>query len=496
MRPARRRSGAVRFRRPLLLAAVLGGFLVLVGALSTTLAMLVSAHLTSAAIVTTAAHDRALIRLWADANLAPSDMREGGLPSSRVDDLEAHLVAMVERGQILSIEVRDPSGLVLFSNDAQRGAQAAMSESFTSAASGTPTAAMLDSTEPSEAVSLSAEGPLLREYLPIVQPNGDVAGVVGIWRDAVPILDRIADARWQVIVTMTVGSLVAAALLFAIFRAAQRRLIQQGKALVETTRRDPLTGLLNHGAVVAGLAERIELARGAGASVGIALIDVDNFRLLNDLHGHAAGDAVLVEVGSALGLVAPTGTLTGRYGPDEFLIIGPPMAAEMVLEVVQQLQSRLELATVQFGDSDQLPISVSGGLATFPDSASSVTDLLMAATAAAGEAKASGGGGIQKATARADAPLVAGGFSVLQGLVLAINTKDRYTKRHSEDVARYALFLGERLGLPAEELETLRVSGLLHDVGKVGIPDELLRKPGRLTVMRWRSSNGTWPSAT
>ena len=70
---------------------------------------------------------------------------------------------------------------------------------------------------------------------------------------------------------------------------------------------------------------------------------------------------------------------------------------------------------------------------------------------------------------------------MLQGLVFAIDTKDRYTKRHSEDVARYAVFLAEQAGLEPGLIEAIRTAGLLHDVGKIGIPDGILRKPGALT---------------
>jgi putative nucleotidyltransferase with HDIG domain len=66
--------------------------------------------------------------------------------------------------------------------------------------------------------------------------------------------------------------------------------------------------------------------------------------------------------------------------------------------------------------------------------------------------------------------------------VIAVDTKDRYTKRHSEDVARYAVFLAERLGLDEETRRTIQLAGLLHDIGKIGIPDVVLRKPSRLTA--------------
>jgi energy-coupling factor transport system substrate-specific component len=70
---------------------------------------------------------------------------------------------------------------------------------------------------------------------------------------------------------------------------------------------------------------------------------------------------------------------------------------------------------------------------------------------------------------------------VLQGLVFAIDTKDRYTKRHSEDAARYAVFLARLLGLDPGFVEAVQTAALLHDVGKIGIPDAILRKPGRLS---------------
>jgi HD-GYP domain-containing protein (c-di-GMP phosphodiesterase class II) len=97
------------------------------------------------------------------------------------------------------------------------------------------------------------------------------------------------------------------------------------------------------------------------------------------------------------------------------------------------------------------------------------------------EAKASGGDAIRVAGRLPVPSADAKTFDVFQGLIVAIDTKDRYTKRHCEDVARYALFLARRLGLGPDLAQTIRVAGLLHDVGKIGIPDAILRKPGRLT---------------
>ncbi len=98
------------------------------------------------------------------------------------------------------------------------------------------------------------------------------------------------------------------------------------------------------------------------------------------------------------------------------------------------------------------------------------------------EAKASGGDAVRDAGIAVSLPAEARTFDVFQGLILAVDTKDRYTKRHSEDVARYAVFLAEQAGIDPELIATIRVAGLLHDVGKIGIPDQILRKPGPLTA--------------
>jgi HD-GYP domain-containing protein (c-di-GMP phosphodiesterase class II) len=137
--------------------------------------------------------------------------------------------------------------------------------------------------------------------------------------------------------------------------------------------------------------------------------------------------------------------------------------------------------SLRFDETERLPITVSVGLATYPDDASSATALLAAAVSVLEEAKASGGDTVRRVGESGDEWAPAVSFDVLQGLVTAIDTKDRYTKRHSEDVARYATFIGRRLGLPVEELQTIDVAGRLHDIGKIGIPDVILRKPGSLT---------------
>ena len=113
---------------------------------------------------------------------------------------------------------------------------------------------------------------------------------------------------------------------------------------------------------------------------------------------------------------------------------------------IDRLRSELPQVSLQYGDSDPLPLTVSAGICAFPLDADSVTGLLSIAAMTLGEAKSSGGDAVRVAEAAGATPAFTKSFDILQGLVIAIDTKDRYTKRHSEDVARYADFLADRLG--------------------------------------------------
>jgi diguanylate cyclase (GGDEF)-like protein len=322
---------------------------------------------------------------------------------------------------------------------------------------------------------------MVQEFLPIVDAEGRPLAVVALWRNASALMASLeATQRDVMLVTLAAGILLAG-LLYLIFRAAQTRLSRQHRQLMDATRRDALTGLLNHGAIAALLAEELETARTGESPIGVALVDVDNFRLFNDTHGHEAADEVLLRVAELVSREGPAGHVA-RYGPDEFLIVHPGTGVAEMEAAVARLQAGLEEVSVQFGDSERLPVSVSVGICAYPEHAASVTELLSAAAVALSEAKSSGGDGVRVAHIGEEDRVVSGSLDVLQGLVIAVDTKDRYTKRHSEDVARYAVFLAQRMGLDEEMQRTLQLAGLLHDIGKIGIPDVILRKPSKLTA--------------
>ena len=470
----------------MLLLLVLAIFLVLVGITASALVAITSAHLTTATLNATISRDASLAELFVNGNLRPCDLASAGVDATRRAQLDSQLRALTRNDQILRVDVRSSSGQILFASESSTvGGQPPESPGMRGAMAGTPSASIASARDLGDLAGppLGASS-VVAEYLPLVGTDGRAAAVMAMWRDAGPLLASVEQVQRDVVVVVLGAASVLAVILFLVFRAAQLRITRQQEELLEATRRDPLTGLLNHGAAVSVLADLVEKVRAGQGSVGIALLDIDNFTLLNDAHGHDSGDDVLRGVADLLDDGDGDATFASRYGPDEFLMVRGGSSAAEVEDCIAGLRARLAELTVQFGDSERLPVTASVGIAALPQHAGSVTELLSQATVALQEAKASGGDAVRTVAARA-ARSVTGSFDVLQGLVIAVDTKDRYTKRHSEDVARYAVFLAERLGLDAETRATVRISGLLHDIGKIGIPDTLLRKPTKLTAQEF-----------
>jgi diguanylate cyclase (GGDEF)-like protein len=472
-----------RVRRPVLLILVYGVFLALVGITATAQGVIVSARSNVAALNDIVGSDSATARAFVNAyvQLRYVDGTAGGARIDELIRLEDQLRKLLRAGEIVRVELRLPSGTILASDvTALRGHPMPASPAF-NAALGKQAQASIVAADESEAGPGSLATPtVLQEYLPLITDERVVA-VMAIWRDAVPILARLSDLRRDVVLVTLSAGLIAAGLLFFVFRSAQGRLTRQTAALLESAVRDPLTGTLNHGALVGHLAREIERARASGTELGVALIDIDNFRLLNDNHGHRAGDDALLAVVDLLRRSVPASIVMGRYGPDEFLLVADAAVVADLEPAVERVRTALVDFSLKFDATDRLPVTVSAGVCAYPQHGDSVTVLLAAAARTVAEAKASGGDAIRVAGGEDAGPSTTG-FDVLQGLVLAVDTKDRYTKRHSDDVARYAVFLAERLGLDPEFVRSIHLAGLLHDVGKIGIPDPILRKPGKLTA--------------
>jgi diguanylate cyclase (GGDEF)-like protein/PAS domain S-box-containing protein len=251
---------------------------------------------------------------------------------------------------------------------------------------------------------------------------------------------------------------------------------------------DPLTGLPNHRTFQEHLRTEVKRARRYGRELSLVLLDLDGFREINDALGHHEGDRVLAEAARRIAEQARAGELVARVGGEEFGWILPEVDAANALIAADRVRQELERRPV--GNAGT--VTLSAGVCSLAD-AEDAEGLVRLADCAVHWAKRSG----RNATVRysettrlvlADNDTEQGRYqsmSAIRALARAIDAKDLSTREHSERVAEVAVRLALQLGWTARRARLLRDAGLLHDVGKIGIPDQILLKPGRLTAAEY-----------
>ena len=245
--------------------------------------------------------------------------------------------------------------------------------------------------------------------------------------------------------------------------------------------RDPLTGLLNHRSFYKCLDEEVARVTQMGISLSAVMLDMDSFKFFNAAYGHAVGDQVLRQVADRLQSVCRPQDTLARFGGDEFALLLHEANGTAVAEIEARLRTRLEgMVFLPEGQASPIPLTVSIGAALFPAETEDKLRLMKIADerllrSKAGTSDDTPADHVRRALAHVD------GFSMLDALVTAVDNKDRYTSRHSEDVMRYGVLIAQKLGIEPQEQNTVAVAALLHDVGKIGVPDAILRKPAKLT---------------
>ncbi len=263
------------------------------------------------------------------------------------------------------------------------------------------------------------------------------------------------------------------------------------RRLAERASTDPLTGLPNHGVFHERLRDQAALATRHGQPLSLAVIDLDHFKEINDLHGHPAGDRVLSAVAAALRSVAREGELLARVGGEEFVWIMP--GTDLAGAAVAAERARAAIAGVEVPGTHTLSASV--GVCEFVD-AGSAGELFRLADAALLLAKAQGRdmtvryepGVLEQADGdhRLQRVERARTLAALRALARAVDARDAATQRHSERVADLTHRIARSMGWHDDRAMALREAALVHDVGKIGIADEVLRKAGRLTQEEFR----------
>ena len=330
----------------------------------------------------------------------------------------------------------------------------------------------------------------------------------------------------EVLLLRTLADLFAGALHNALtFQKAQEQAITDG-----------LTGVKTHRFLMEALSSEWKRSTRANRPLALVLMDLDHFKFVNDFYGHLEGDVVLQRVGHILEQNCRRSDVVARYGGDEFVILMPETTVEQARQLANKLRGWIA--------SDPLlrdkNITASFGIAAFPVHGSTPQELIQVADSSMYLSKHQGGNSVS--TAEQGDPsdrkrwkkdvleaylgvtlkrLFATGpeafeeiyrrleqftrslreqgvdasndylppvvVETVTSLAFAIDAKDHYTQGHSQKVSAYAVMIAQALGRSQTEVEEIRLAGLLHDIGKVGIPEAILNKSGPLDASEWET---------
>ncbi len=278
-----------------------------------------------------------------------------------------------------------------------------------------------------------------------------------------------------------VGILFPAAGVLRLVRDGVRQLVNR---LSEAALTDTLTGLRNRLALDRELHTEVERTEDSGRPLSVVIGDLDYFKSVNDRLGHRAGDEALVRAGRVLLRHRRGGDCIARTGGEEFTILLPGVTEHEAYLLAENIRTAVEH---EFR-ADPAVLTFSFGIATYPDHGGSADSVLEAADQALYAAKALGRNRcviFNPELSAIFAPEDGRGadefqLSTLVSLAEALDLRDTGTSDHSWTVGRYCGMIAAELGLPPERVKRVEIAGVLHDIGKVGLPDAILQKPGPL----------------
>ena len=258
----------------------------------------------------------------------------------------------------------------------------------------------------------------------------------------------------------------------------------------EGARLDELTGLFNRRHFEERLKEEIARHSRHSGIFSLFLIDLDSFKVYNDIYGHPMGDELLGQIGRIIRSSIRGGDQAFRYGGDEFIVILPETTPDNAYVVAERLRGQM---ATEMG-AKNIAVTCSIGLASYPSDGVMSGELVTATDTALYHAKQTGGNRVCLSAAILSEPVAEAGtyargseLSVVYALAAAVDAKDPYTYGHSRKVNVYAVALAEAIGLSPDEVSKVSTAALLHDVGKIGIPDKVLNKIGKLGAEDWEA---------
>lgn len=268
----------------------------------------------------------------------------------------------------------------------------------------------------------------------------------------------------------------------------------QNNRLRELASRDALTGIMNRRELFERLEQHWVDHKEMGDSLGCMMLDVDHFKRLNDTHGHAVGDTVLKSVARTLEATVGDRGLVARYGGEEFCVV-TKLDAKLTAEIGEAVRRQIAV-----GLAVPYAVTTSVGVSHVDNGAHSFQELLEQADKALYAAKHGGRNAVrcwshdldeleQKNNEKVKAQKVADvqtiPYHAVASLHSALAHRDADTAAHSQRVAEMSVAVGRGM-MSVTELYVLEIGGLLHDIGKIGVPDAVLLKPGRLSEEEWK----------
>jgi diguanylate cyclase (GGDEF)-like protein len=263
--------------------------------------------------------------------------------------------------------------------------------------------------------------------------------------------------------------------------------------LIDTGTVDALTRIPSHRVFQDRLVHECERAYRFGDTFMLILLDLDNFRAVNDRHGHRTGDIILLDLARRVKAQLRDIDLVSRFGGDRFAMILPHTYEAGGVQVAERIRQNVAGWVFFTDDAAEVRLTVSIGMCSYPSDGASAPDLVDVAGKALAFAKAMGGNQIQlyRELPAKEAPgnVVSlphsGREAIVRSLAAAVDVRDGYTHTHSNLVSELSAAVARRLGLSASEVGHVSVGALLHDVGKIGIPDAILTKAGSLNPEEW-----------
>lgn len=272
-----------------------------------------------------------------------------------------------------------------------------------------------------------------------------------------------ARARQLITIAFLVGVVLLGGFALILFRARRAEVARLARMAIT----DPLTGLRNHRAFQEDLARELQRVARSGLPLSLVILDVDGLKDINDRLGHQAGDERLQAVAAAIRSSQRATDLAYRVGGDEFAVILPESRALGALEQAQRLRAQVPV-TAGIAEATELRVR---------DEIIREASLALVGAKRIHQDVAVYGPDMEVEASEHDhdeRPLAS-------ALALAVDAKDSYTRSHCQTVSQLCAVIADELGLDGDAVGRVRLAGLLHDVGKIGVPDAILNKPAALT---------------